>query len=329
MVSLPGARAGGVTGGCLEEYVARIGERDTRETPTVLLHFGTDSNADEYAPALGCGASVDLLVERLTAEHLALLEQYESARRRDECSLLVCTVRQTCGAIAVTRTWSSESAEYARVSSDVQSCCQAVMRQRISRHARLDSNTEALVHYVPPVTRLLVFGAGDDAQPICDLGASLGWHVTVADRRARLATRDRFPNAASVIAAEWDEAVNAMIFSRRSAVVFMTHSVEDDLRLLSLISQQPDVAYVGALGPLHRREWLCQEVITLGVPRSRACVANLRGPIGLALGDRSAAGIAVAVIAEILAVLNGQTAQSLSSAKMLNNLSMSGRRAHA
>ncbi len=149
-VSLPGARAGGVTGGRLEEYVARIGERNTRETPTLLLHFGTDSNADEYAPALGCGGSVDLLVERLTAEHLALLEQYESVRRRDECSLLVCTVRQTCGAIAVTRTWSSESAEYTRVSSDAQSFCQAVMRQRISRHARLDSNTEALVHYVLP-----------------------------------------------------------------------------------------------------------------------------------------------------------------------------------
>jgi xanthine/CO dehydrogenase XdhC/CoxF family maturation factor len=86
------------------------------------------------------------------------------------------------------------------------------------------------------MTRLLIFGAGDDARPLCEIGSSLGWHVSVADRRARLATRARFPNADAVLAADWDKAVAALGFSPRTAAVHMTHSLDDDARVLSLLS---------------------------------------------------------------------------------------------
>src|SRR5262245_25925062 len=60
MVSTPGMRAGGISGGCLEEYVARIGERATRSTPAVMLHFDTHRDADDDVPVLGCGGSIEL-----------------------------------------------------------------------------------------------------------------------------------------------------------------------------------------------------------------------------------------------------------------------------
>ena len=174
----------------------------------------------------------------------------------------------------------------------------------------MDSDTDLLVQYMPPLTRLLIFGAGDDAQPLCEIGASLGWHVSVADRRSLLATGARFPQAQAVVAADWDEAVNALHCSARTAAVLMTHSLDDDARVLSALSRR-QLSYIGALGPAHRRQWLLEEVTALGVRLTDDVRLRLRGPIGLDLGERSPAGIAVAVVAEILAHFNARNAQPL------------------
>ncbi|HWW10759.1 MAG TPA: XdhC family protein, partial [Candidatus Acidoferrales bacterium] len=120
----------------------------------------------------------------------------------------------------------------------------------------------------------------------------------------------RFPRARAVVAGDWEEAVRALGFSPRTAAVLMTHSLEDDAFVLSLLARQP-VSYIGALGPEHRRQWLIEEVAALGVRLTDDVRLKLRGPIGLDLGDRSAAGIAVAVAAEILAHLNVRDAQPL------------------
>jgi xanthine dehydrogenase accessory factor len=294
MVSLPGTHAGGVTGGCLEEYVARAGERATRCASAVMLRFNTHPDSDGDAPVLGCGGSIELLVERLTPDHVTLLEQLASALQRDESSLLACVVKRVGQSLLVTREWLRN----------------ADARELRSRHATVDADTDVLLQYVPPMIRLLIFGAGDDARPLCDIGSSLGWHVSVADRRARLATRARFPNADAVVAAEWEDAVTALESSPRTAAVLMTHSLEDDARVLSLLSGR-SLSYIGALGPAHRLQWLLEEVAAVGARLTDDVRLKVRGPIGLDLGDRSATGIAVAVAAEILAQLNARDARPL------------------
>jgi xanthine/CO dehydrogenase XdhC/CoxF family maturation factor len=310
MVSLPGAHAGSVSGGCLEEYVARAGERATRNLPAVMLHFSTHPDADDDIPILGCGGSIDLLVERLVPQHLTLLEQLATAHDRAACSLLACTLERSQESIAVTREWLPDDPDPLDGRPELARIRQAVVGDGKSRHATLGSKTELLVQYVQALTRLLIFGAGDDVRPLCDIGASLGWHVSVVDRRARLATPTRFPNADVVLAADWDEAVDALRFTPSTAVVLMTHSLADDARVLSLLPTS-QVSYIGALGPAHRRQWLLKEVAAGGVRLTHDFAARVRGPIGLDLGDRSAAGIAVSVAAEILAALNARDARSL------------------
>jgi xanthine/CO dehydrogenase XdhC/CoxF family maturation factor len=239
-----------------------------------------------------------------------LLEQLGGASERDEYALLACIVKRAGQSLSVTRKWLQQAEGPCDVMPQLARIGGEVAREARSRHATLDSDTDVLVQYVPPVTRLLIFGAGDDARPLCDIGSSLGWHVSVADRRARLATRTRFPTAHTVLAADWDEAIDALGFSPRTAAVLMTHSLEDDARALALLSQR-QVSYIGALGPAHRRRWLLEEVAALGVRLTDEVRRKVRGPIGLDLGDRSAAGIAVAVAAEILAQLNVRGAQPL------------------
>jgi xanthine/CO dehydrogenase XdhC/CoxF family maturation factor len=255
-----------------------------------MLHFSTGSDSDDNAPLPGCGGSIDVLVERLTPGHLALLEAFIGAVEGDTGSMLVCRVRRDGQSLSVSRQW----------------------LQPADGHASTTSAGDVLVHHVPPVTRLVIFGAGDDVRPVCEIAASLGWNVTVADRRSRYATSARFPQARAVFAGDWDEAVESIPVSPRTAVVLMTHSLEDDAAVLSRLRGRR-LAYLGALGPAHRREWVIEQAVALGMPAHDPVARMLRGPIGLDLGDKSAVGIAVAVTAEILAHFNRRPALSLHS----------------
>src|SRR5258706_9041448 len=228
---------------------------------------------------------MEVWVERLRRSHVASLEQFASASECDEGSTLACRVTRTGESLSVTREW-------------------------LRSDRRPPSDPVLLATHIPPVTRLLIFGAGDDAMPLCDIGASLGWHVSVVDRRARLATRARFPNARAIVASEWEEAVDAVVFSPSTAAVLMTHSLDDDARVLSLLSRR-QLSYLGALGPAHRRQWLIDHASAYDATRGDQVAMKVHGPIGLDLGDRSAAGIAVAVAAEILARLNHRDARPL------------------
>jgi len=294
MVSFPGKHAGGVSGGCLEEYVARVGERATRTAPVVMLRFSTHPDSESDAPVPGCGGSIEVLVERLTQDHVAFLEQFAIASDSDDGATLACRVTRAGESLSVGREW-------------------------LGSDCRLASGPDLLVHRIPPVTRLLIFGAGDDARPLCDIGASLGWHVSVIDRRTRLATRARFPNARAILAGEWEDAVDAVAVSARTAAVLMTHSLDDDARVLALLSRRQS-PYVGALGPAQRRQWLIDEAMAYAVTRGDRLAIKVHGPVGLDLGDRSAAGIAVAVAAEILARLNHRDAKPLHDAGEVSRL---------
>jgi xanthine dehydrogenase accessory factor len=313
MVSGPAPMiAGGVSGGCLEEYVARHGRSLTQKYSATLLSFDTDPDGDANGkPMLGCGGSIDVLVERLTPDHLAYLQQVYEASTGDTPRTAACVTDTSAAAspIAVSRFWISDDA------------CDAVdpqleqLRKRSaatgkSRCGVLSPSRRALIHYIPPMTRLVILGAGDDVRPLCTLARSLGWHVTVADRRARLATQSRFPDADCVIAADWATAAEGIAFTPQTAVVLMTHSLPDDIEILPLLADKP-AAYVGVLGPEHRRRWLLGSVAETH-DLSDAFDARVRGPIGLNLGDRTAPGIAVSIVAEILAELNGRHATSLS-----------------
>src|SRR3977135_1276629 len=147
MVSLPGMHAGVVSGGCLGEYVARVGERATRTAPVVMLRFSTHPDSQDDVPALGCGGSIEVLVERLMPDHVAFLEQFARASECDDGSTLACRVTRTGESLSVTREW-------------LRSDC------------RPASDPDLLVHHIPPVTRLFIFGAGGDATPFLAIRAA-------------------------------------------------------------------------------------------------------------------------------------------------------------
>lgn len=308
--------AGGISGGCLEDFLIRRGRELTADRPAVLQRFevGPDSTGD--VPSLGCGGSIEVLLERFTPEHLAFLRELAAAHEADRPSAAICEIEAISPVdLAVRRTVLTGDAQTPNLDHQLESLVARAMFEETSVQAEILPNRRVLVQCVPPLVRLVILGAGNDAQPLAALGRSLGWHVCVADRRARLATHSRFPDADQVVAADWWTALGSITFTPQTAVVLMTHSLDDDVEILSIFPQRP-IAYLGALGPAHRRQWLLDridEARTVNWLRER-----LRGPIGLDLGDRSPAGIAVSIVSEILCELNGRKAEPLSARDKLD-----------
>lgn len=300
MIAGPGSMiAGGISGGCLEEYIARHGREMAQESSAFMLTFDTDPDADDSKPSLGCGGAIEVLVERLTLKHVTFLRGYLATRESDVPSVARCdAIPSADGSLHIARSPFSGITDLHKPSN------------------RTATEGRTLIHHVEPMTRLVIFGAGADVKPLCAIGMSLGWHVTVVDRRARRASRLHFPDVDQLIAAEWHEAIKKIVFTTRTAAVMMTHSVADDIEILPLLADEP-LAYLGALGPEHRRQWVIDGALsTASLPEE--FLERFKGPVGLNLGERSPAGIALAITAEITAILNERNARPLSNLARVN-----------
>jgi xanthine dehydrogenase accessory factor len=151
--------------------------------------------------------------------------------------------------------------------------------------------------YVPP-QRLVIVGAVHIAQSLAPMAAMLDFDVTVVDPRGAWATGQRFPGVKVI--QEWaDEAFQEMGLDVNTAVVTLTHDPKlDDPALEAALKSE--VFYVGALGSTRthakRKERLAQAGIT------DEQFARIHGPVGLNLGAKSPAEIAVSVLGQIIEV---------------------------
>lgn len=308
LVAGDGSFAGTISGGCLEADLLRKAAWKVREG-AVMEHFSTAFDDTAEIPyGLGCGGEVDVLLEPAdTPECTALLEAMRASIAGEE--FLVATTlpeaQSQFGRIIVHQDGNVLFASE-HISTDDIVDLRAYLRRNYSAEAA--PIAEAFRTYfferIAAPQRLFVFGAGEDARPLVRLAAELGWHVIVADRRSQHARAERFPEA-RVVHAHADVAQLAVTPS--DAVVLMTHSYEEDRRLLGeMLALQP--RYLGLLGARHRSSLLLHEASTrYGLTLAEAC-SRLHAPIGLDLGGDGPHAVAIAVIAEIQAALHGRAA---------------------
>jgi len=155
----------------------------------------------------------------------------------------------------------------------------------------------------------VVFGAGDDARPLVQMAALMGWNVVVVDGRAQWARTERFPEAVLVVVAEGFGELEPLEIGARDAVVVMTHSYEQD-RVWLEGALRCGPRYLGLLGARHRSALLVSETAArLGWSVERAC-EGLFAPVGLDLGGDGAEAIALAVVAEIQGCCEGKLGSS-------------------
>ncbi len=146
-----------------------------------------------------------------------------------------------------------------------------------------------------PPLRLAVVGAVHIAQPLVPMAALAGFAVTVIDPRRAFATSQRFPGVE--LTHDWpDDALKRMKPDRRTAIATLTHDPKiDDPALEAAL--RSDAFYIGALGSKRTHARRLERLRASGF--SEAELARIHGPIGLALGGRSPAEIAIAILAQI------------------------------
>jgi xanthine/CO dehydrogenase XdhC/CoxF family maturation factor/CTP:molybdopterin cytidylyltransferase MocA len=148
---------------------------------------------------------------------------------------------------------------------------------------------------------LLLIGGGPDTLPVAEFGATLGWRITVADHRPAYADVARFPRARRVLLARPDDLARHVDLSSFDAAVIMSHHLATDLASLATLAPTA-IPYIGLLGPASRRKRLLADLDSAMAARIGA---RLHAPVGLALGGRDPASIALAIVAEIQAHFHG------------------------
>ena len=152
-----------------------------------------------------------------------------------------------------------------------------------------------------PPARLIVVGAVHVAQPLAEMARLAGFAVTIVDPRRAWATAARFPGLELVI--EWpDVGLAALHLDGRSAVVTLAHDPKlDDLALIAAL--RSPAFYIGCLGSTRTHAARRERLAAAGF--DAIALDRLHGPVGLRIGARSPAEIAISILAELVACLRG------------------------
>lgn len=175
------------------------------------------------------------------------------------------------------------------------------------------TDARILFERIEPEPRIVICGAGHVGASLAKLATLLGYHATLIDDRAEFVTREHFPDARIelIAAADWFEAVRAAVRDGRGvsvAVLTRGHS-EDEACMRAVMVTGAD--YVGLIGSKRRTN------IVLGRLRERGVderlIETVRAPVGLDIGAVTPEEVALAIMAEIVAVRRGGDGGSLSS----------------
>ena len=152
-----------------------------------------------------------------------------------------------------------------------------------------------LIQTIAPPPRLIVVGAVHIAQKLIPMAQLAGYRVLLLDPREAFATDQRFPDVE--ISHDWpQQTMPSLALDARTTVVTLSHDAKIDEPALKC-ALDSDTFYIGALGSRKNHAKRLQRLSTLGFDDD--ALARIHGPIGLPLGGRSPAEIAVAVLAQM------------------------------
>ncbi|MGH2377381.1 MAG: XdhC family protein [Candidatus Limnocylindria bacterium] len=182
------------------------------------------------------------------------------------------------------------------------------LRQGTARVVALTDDTELLVEPVLGKPRLVITGGGHVGLALARMASQLDYEVAVIEDRAEFATRERFPEGVEVLHADMVEALSTMPIGWNTFIVVATRGHKLDSHCLRA-AVKTQARYVGLLGSRRKTILIERMLRDEGVPEER--IRAVRAPIGLDLGGRTPAEIALSILAELSAERYGGSAQPL------------------
>jgi len=158
---------------------------------------------------------------------------------------------------------------------------------------------DVFVEPVLPVPRAFIFGAGHISKSLSKVATLAGFATVVVDNREAFANGERFPEAAAVHAAEYEDVFPSLPINETSYVIVVTRGHRDDMRVLKLAVATP-ARYIAMIGSKRKVLNVVRELEKEGLPRS--AFERVHAPMGLDIGAISPEEIAISVAAEMIAV---------------------------
>jgi xanthine dehydrogenase accessory factor len=279
-ISGEGQIMGSVSGGCVEGAVVTEALEAMEDGGARLLSFGV-SDETAFAVGLACGGTIRVLVEpvgkALPEDMLADLVAARAAHHP-----VAYAVHPETGARALYRPGQDGSADL-RLRSD---------------KAGFEEDGRFIAPHNPPL-RLIVVGAVHIAQPLVTMARACGYAPTLIDPRDTFAAADRFPG--ETVLDDWpDAALAALAPDARTAIVTLTHDPKLDDPAIRYALRSP-VFYLGCLGSKKTHASRLARLREAGF--SEAEIARIHAPVGLDIGAKTPAEIALSVLAQITQVL--------------------------
>jgi xanthine dehydrogenase accessory factor len=272
-ISERGDVAGSLTGGCVEPGLFEEARAILAGGPPRLVTYGIEDE-DAFEAGLPCGGTIHVFLGELEP---SVIEELAAVVSADEPVALVQTVSGP------------------RIGT----------QELVPVDGHLGAALEGDVFVLPlfPRPRMYVFGAGDHAAAVARAGSLLGYHVTTCDARARLLTRERFPEPDELVVAWPHEFLASAPVDERTAICVLTHDHKFDVPLLQAALATP-AGYIGALGGRKTREDRAAQLRADGVTEEQ--LTRIHAPIGLDIGAKTPEEVGVAVAAEIVSLRRAQ-----------------------
>jgi len=274
--------AGSVSGGCVEGAVVEAIAEAIRGGEARLLSFAV-SHERAWEVGLACGGTVDVFVEP------AVRDEVLAAARGPGGVVLPSVVGGAAPLGAV-------DLEVGRLIAQDAGAALAAESSRVVSVATPAGEVSVFLEVFPRPRTLLVIGGGHLSEVLVRLARPLGYRTVVADPREPFLARERFPEADELLPMWPAEAFAAVGVNGATAVCVLSHDPKFDEPALALALRSA-AGYIGAIGS--RKTQAERRARLLADGFTEAEVSRIHGPIGLDLGGRHPAEIALAILAEI------------------------------
>ena len=300
LIDKNGFGIGTVSGGCLESDVLERAKKvlQTGE-PTVITYDTTKDENSVFGLGMGCRGIVRILLEPIDKDSYFVSYFSEVLKKRKTCRIKT-LISTTSPELKIGARLFDLTSFAENFSADEVQEIQNLPEKSLSVETL--SFGEFFVETIKPPLELKIFGAGFDVIPLVKFAKELGWRVSVIDHRAGYANAERLAEADEIFVNKIEDLDNAFFEDENAMAVVMTHNYDRDREILPRLLKS-NFLYVGALGPKKRTEKILAEI---GGNFTDEQLAKLHAPVGLDIGADTPEAIALAIVAEIQAVLNGR-----------------------
>ena len=306
LVGAGGRILGSVTiGGCVDaqDIEETAGVLDKNRPRLLELDLGDE---EAWEIGLTCGGTIEVFMEPVTLDRPGdtTLALYERARAHADTGgrAAIVTRLDAAGSGAKLLLLDRGAIEGSLGSADLDArLCEEARTALDTGKSKtvLVGETRAFIEVLVPPAILAIVGGSHVAMPLVTLARTLGFRTVVVDGRPRFATRERFPDVDDLRIGIPSELVREIRLLPSTALVLVAHDYKYDVPVLKHALTTP-VGYIGLLGSSRRGAAILGLLREDGIAES--ALERVRVPIGLDLGAQSAPEIALAIMAEVLAV---------------------------